>query len=116
MDKLWQRYMKIVIKEILEAERKHKEINKICESFKGGDNRDTVTYRRTIMNREKLIQQDTATVIALAIHFAEEVEETLKFVNQNIDSDNIIAEEVEDCQLNTAKIKQFLKELQSRGE
>ena len=35
--------MQIVIKEILEADRKHKEINKICESFKGGGNRDTVT-------------------------------------------------------------------------
>ena len=70
---------------------------------------------RDIMNREKLIQQDTAAVIALAIHFAEEVEETLKFINQYIGSDHL-TEEVTDCQLNTAKISQFLKELQSRGE
>jgi hypothetical protein len=74
---------------------------------------------REIMNREKLIQQDTATVIALAIHFAEEVEETLKFAEQIIYSEHMVktaAEVVNDCQLNTAKIKQFLKELQSRGE
>ncbi len=69
------------------------------------------------MNREKLIQQDTATVIALAIHFAEEVEETLKFIKGDIKYlDVLCKEEVNDCQLNTAKIKQFLKELQSRGE
>ena len=35
--------MQIVIKEILEAGRKHKEINKICESLKSGENKDTVT-------------------------------------------------------------------------
>ena len=68
---------------------------------------------RDIMNREKLIQQDTAAVIALAIHFAEEVEETLKYLS--IDN-GPISEQVNDCQLNTAKITQFLKELQSRGE
>ena len=67
------------------------------------------------MNREKLIQQDTATVIALAIHFAEEVEETLKFIKGDIKySDVLCDEEVNDCQINTAKISQFLKELQSR--
>ena len=75
----------------------------------------TISELGEIMNKEKLIQQDTATVIALAIHFAEEVEETLKFVNQNIDSDDM-TEDVNDCQYNTAKIKQFLKELQSRVE
>ena len=69
------------------------------------------------MNREKLIQQDTATVIALAIHFAEEVEESLKFVEDDIKRlDTLNVDIVNDCQLNTAKIKQFLKELQSRGE
>ncbi len=67
------------------------------------------------MNREKLIQQDTATVIALAIHFAEEVEETLIFINQHINSD-YLTEEVNDCRINTNKITQFLKELRSRGE
>ena len=72
---------------------------------------------RDIMNREKLIQQDTATVIALAIHFAEEVEESLKFVEDDIKRlDTLNVDIVNDCQLNTAKIKQFLKELQSRGE
>ena len=72
---------------------------------------------RDIMNREKLIQQDTAAVIALAIHFAEEVEESLKFVKDDIKRlDTLSVEDVEDCQLNTAKITQFLKELQSRGE
>ncbi len=65
------------------------------------------------MNREKLIQQDTAAVIALAIHFAEEVEETLIFINQHINSD-YITEEVNDCRINTNKISQFLKELQRR--